>query len=192
MFVHGSESLQLFLVVWIFMRYPGVICYSRQVLSEGHKNYFKDWCLMNSQPTFLFFSEFKLIELWPFYQKQVNQIIFTCTTLQKLAFQIIKAFVRILQIFPWIKLSWYSSSVRQIWMTQLILTISCPLIWKDSSIHMHGIVVYVTKGLPFTSNLCLENSAEYFLWFWLNFDWFCVILLFPLLVFFVFVNSFLF
>ena len=24
------------------------------VLSEGHKNYFKDWCLKNSQPTFLF------------------------------------------------------------------------------------------------------------------------------------------
>ena len=63
------ESLQLFL------RYPSVICYNRQVLNEGHKNYFKDWCLMNSQPTFLFFSEFKLIELWPYYQKHVNQII---------------------------------------------------------------------------------------------------------------------
>ena len=24
------------------------------VLSEGHKNYFKDWCRSNSQPTFLF------------------------------------------------------------------------------------------------------------------------------------------
>ena len=31
-----------------------VICYDRSALSEGHKNYFKDWCLMNSQPTFLF------------------------------------------------------------------------------------------------------------------------------------------
>ena len=27
----------------------GVICYDRWVLSEGHKNYFKDWCLINSQ-----------------------------------------------------------------------------------------------------------------------------------------------
>ena len=83
--------------------------------------------------------------------------------------------------------------VRQIWMTQLILAISLPLIWKDSSTHMHGIVVYVTKGLPFASDLCLENSADYFLWFWLDFDWFCVLLLFPQSVtFFVFVYSFLF
>ena len=82
--------------------------------------------------------------------------------------------------------------VRQIWMTQLILAISLPLIWKDSSTHMHGIVVYVTKGLPFPSDLCLENSADYFLWFWLDFDWFCVLLLFPLsVIFFVFVYSFL-
>ena len=66
---YGIEFLQLFL------RYPSVICYNRQVLNEGHKNYFKNWCLMNSQPTFLFFSEFKLIELWPYYQKHVNQII---------------------------------------------------------------------------------------------------------------------
>ena len=43
-----------FLVVWIFLRSLGVICYGRWVLSVCHKNYFKDWCLMNSQPTFLF------------------------------------------------------------------------------------------------------------------------------------------
>ena len=53
-FTHGSASLQLFPVVWIFLRTLGVICYDRWVLSEGHKNYFKDWCLMNLQPTFLF------------------------------------------------------------------------------------------------------------------------------------------
>ena len=43
-----------FLVVWIFLRSMGVICYGRLVLSVCHKHYFKDWCLMNSQPTFLF------------------------------------------------------------------------------------------------------------------------------------------
>ena len=36
----------------------GVIYYDRLVLSEGHKNYFKDWCLINSQPTFLFWTYF--------------------------------------------------------------------------------------------------------------------------------------
>ena len=54
MFTHGSASLQLFPGVWIFLRSLGVICYERWVLSEGHKNYLKDWCLMNSQHTFLF------------------------------------------------------------------------------------------------------------------------------------------
>ena len=48
-----SVSLQLFLVVWIFWRSLIVICYNRGVLSECHKNYFKDWCLMNSQPAFM-------------------------------------------------------------------------------------------------------------------------------------------
>ena len=33
----------------------GVICYDRWVLSEDHKNNFTDLCLLNSQPTFLFF-----------------------------------------------------------------------------------------------------------------------------------------
>ena len=111
----------------IFLRSLGVICYDRWVLSEGHKNYFKDWCLMNSQSTFLFFNLFKLNELWPYYQKHVNQIILNCTTLWSLAFY---KYWRPsfefcwLWIFPWIKLSWHSCCVRQTWMTQLILAIS--------------------------------------------------------------------
>ena len=52
--MYGSASLQLFPVVWLFLRSLGVICYERWVLGEGHKNYSKDWCLMQSQSTFLF------------------------------------------------------------------------------------------------------------------------------------------
>ena len=77
---HGSVSLQLFLVVWIFPRSSGVICYDRCVLFEGHKNYLKDWCLMNSHPTFLFVTYFEVIELWPYYPKDVNQITLNHTT----------------------------------------------------------------------------------------------------------------
>ena len=51
----------LFPVVWIFLRSLGVICYDRWFLSESHKNYFKDWCLMNSKPTFLFLTDLNLI-----------------------------------------------------------------------------------------------------------------------------------
>ena len=53
--------------------------------------------------------------------------------------------------------------VIQNWMTQLILAISLPLIRKNSSTYMHGIVVYVKEGLLFACDLSLENSADYFL-----------------------------
>ena len=43
MIAHRSASLQLFPVVRIFLRSLGIICYSRWVLSEGHKKYFMDW-----------------------------------------------------------------------------------------------------------------------------------------------------
>ena len=61
MLAHGSATLQLFLVLWVFLRSLGVIYYDRWVLSEGHKNYYKDWCLMNSQPTFLFLTYLNLV-----------------------------------------------------------------------------------------------------------------------------------
>ena len=40
-----------------------------------------------------------------------------------------------------------------------------PLIWKDSSTHMHGRALYVKEGLPFAWDLCLENSADSYLCF---------------------------
>ena len=35
-----------------------------------------------------------------------------------------------------------------------------PLIRKDCSTHMHGLVVYVKEGLPFARDLSLENSED--------------------------------
>ena len=43
-----------------------------------------------------------------------------------------------------------------------------PLILKDSSTHMHGLVVYVREGLPFAQDSSLENSADSYLCFWLD------------------------
>ena len=40
-----------------------------------------------------------------------------------------------------------------------------PLIRKDSFTHMHGLPVYVKKGLPFARDLSLENSADSYLCF---------------------------
>ena len=41
-----------------YLRSLCVICYDRWVFSVGCKNYFKDWCFMNSQPTFPFLTYF--------------------------------------------------------------------------------------------------------------------------------------
>ena len=35
-----------------------------------------------------------------------------------------------------------------------------PLIHKDSSIHMHGLTIYVKEGLPFAWGLSLQHSAD--------------------------------
>ena len=40
-----------------------------------------------------------------------------------------------------------------------------PLIQNDSIIHMHGLVVYVKEGLPFTRDVSLENFADSYLCF---------------------------
>ena len=35
-----------------------------------------------------------------------------------------------------------------------------PLIWKDSSTHIHGLAVYVKEWLPFARDLSLEHSSD--------------------------------
>ena len=40
-----------------------------------------------------------------------------------------------------------------------------PLIWKDSSAHMHGLTVYAKEGLPFAQDLSLENFVDSYLCF---------------------------
>ena len=52
-------------------------------------------------------------------------------------------------------------------MTQLILAIYLSLIWKDSSTHMHGLIVYIKQGIPFAWDLFLENTADSYLCFWM-------------------------
>ena len=52
-------------------------------VSEGHRNYFKDCCLMNSQPTFLFLTNLNLMNYDHIYQKHVNQRQFWIAQLSK-------------------------------------------------------------------------------------------------------------
>ena len=61
-----------------------------------------------------------------------------------------------------------------------------PLIRTDSTTHIHGLAVYVKKGLLFARDLLLENSA-----YSTGFTSLSVLLLFPLLItFFVFMHGF--
>ena len=55
-------SIQL-LLGWIFLRSLDLISYNRWIVSECHKNYFKDWCLMNWQSSFLILTSFYLSEM---------------------------------------------------------------------------------------------------------------------------------
>ena len=120
-----------------------------------------------------FVAEVTFNELWPYYQKHVNQIILNCTTLWSLALQIFEAFVRILLI---VNLSLNQTlltfllCVRQTWMTQLILAISLwevIFLWSERILvlHMQGFTVYVKVGLRFAWDLSLENSAVSYLYF---------------------------
>ena len=75
-------------------------------------------------------------------------------------------------IFPWIKLSWRSSSIwdKLRWLIDsdnFSVMVYLLLIRKDSSTHMHDLAVYVKEGLPFARDLSLENSADSYLCFWL-------------------------
>ena len=105
------------------MRSLGVICYKRRVLSEGHKNYLKDWCLMNSQPLFLTY----LTQCVMVISKGRKPDNFESLNSLKPNFTIFETFVRTLLI---VNLSMnqilltFLLYVRQTRLTQLILAIS--------------------------------------------------------------------
>ena len=139
--------------------YQGVICCNRWPLSDDHKNNFKDWCLMNSQPAFLFWTYFQLNEIWRYYQKYINQIILNHNSL-KLSFTDIwglcsdsvdcESFLEsnspdILLLCQKNLNDWIDSgnfSVRDY----------LPLIQNNSTTHMHGLAVYKKEG-PFARDL---------------------------------------
>ena len=101
-------------------------------------------------------TSFRLNELWPYYQKNVNQIILNRATLWSLALQMFEAFVHILLIVN------LDDSIDS---SNFSLRGYLSLIQKDSSTHMHGLAVYVKDGLPFARDSSLENSADSYLCF---------------------------
>ena len=149
---------------------------------------------------FYFFPQFKLNELWLYYQKHVDQIIVNRTTLQSLALRIFEAFVRILLIANLSlnqTLLTFLLYVRQTKMTQLILAISP---WEVIFLYSEKILVllcmvsqFMLKKYFLLHGTYLQKTLQI-----LNyvFDWLyslSVLLLFPLLItFLVFLHSFWF
>ena len=117
---------------------------------------------------------FKLNELWPHYQKYVNQIILNHTTL-KLSFTnslgCCSNFVDCRSFLesnsPDFRASCKTNLDDSIDSGNFSVKRYLPLIWKDSTTHMHGLAVYVKEELLFAWDLSQENSANCFLCFWL-------------------------
>ena len=146
MFAHGSVSLHLFPMVWIFLKSLGVICCDRLVLSGGHKNYFKDFCLMNSQSTFLLCK--------PDHFELHNSIKFSFTSIWGLCLNFLdcKSFLE-------------SNSPDILALCETNLDGSrgyFPLIQKDSSTHMHGLGCNSADSY-LCFGLALLQSVSYFI-----------------------------
>ena len=172
MFTYGSASLQLFLVVWIFLRTLGIICYGRWVLSEAHKNYFKDWYLLNSQPTFPFLTN--LIQwIMAIFSKGYKPGSYESHNSLKLSFMNILGhclnFVDC-QCFlesnsPDILALCRTNLNDSIDIGSLSVSVYPFLIWKNSATHIYGLAVFVKEELLFAYDLSLENSADSYLHF---------------------------
>ena len=173
--------LQLFPVVWIFLGSLGVICYNRYILSGGYKNYFKDWCLLNSQSTFLF---------WPIFKFWIVAILskgckpgnFESQNSPKLSIANICGFCLNFSECESF-LEWNSPDILVLYETNLDDSIDSgkclPLILSDSITHIHDLAVYVKEELPLARDVSLEN-CEFLLIFLTGFTALTVLLIFPL------------
>ena len=65
-----------------------------------------------------------------------------------------------------------------------------PLIPKDSTTHMHGLIVYVKDNLPFSLHVSLENSPDTYLCCTTGFTSLNVLLLLLLSITFIFMHGF--
>ena len=170
MFAHGNASLQLFLVVWLFLRSLGVIFHNRWVLSEGAQIISR---IGVSWPHSLRFYFSPILTLWfmAILLKRCKPDNFESHNSLKLRFRNIwglrSSFVNLYLNQTFLVFLLY---VRQTWMTQLSLPISLwVVIRKDSFTHMHGLAVYVKEGLPFAWDVSIENSTDSYLCFRLAF-----------------------
>ena len=168
----------------------------------GSQNYFKDWYLIDSQPTFLFFNLF--LTLWI--------IAILSNGCKPDNFDVKLSFTNIWSLgsnFVESKsfLESNSPDILDLCKTNLDDSVDSgnfsvrgylPLIQKDSITHMHGLAAYFNEGLPFAQEI-LENLYEisrkvsgFVPMFSTSFTSLSVLLLFSLSVTFIVMHSFWF
>ena len=157
-----------------YLRSLCVICYDRWVFSVGCKNYFKDWCFMNSQPTFPFLTYFNSM-IYGHIIKRCKPDNFESHISLRLSFLNIWGLCsNFVDSESFLKSS--SHDILALCETNLDNSIDSGnlsvssyllLIWKNSTTHMHGLAIYVKEGLPFAQDLTLEKPANVYLRFWL-------------------------
>ena len=167
-----------------------------QMSSQWGSQKLLQWLVSQELTAYLsIFNQFKLHEFWRYYQKHVNQTILNRTTLWNLALQIFEAFVRILliQVWPWIKLSWYSCSVWDKpgwldWFWQFLCE-------KLSSFNPKGF----RYSYEWSRSLCERRTSfcsglisRFLVMVLTGFTSLSVLLLFPLSIFFSFMHGFWF
>ena len=162
----------------------------QQILSEDHKNYFKDWCLIHSQPTFLFLTQWIMAIL----SKGCKPDNLESHNSQHNIWGFCSYFVEY-ECF----LESNSPDILALCETNLDDSIDSDnffvrgclsLIQKNSITHMHSLAVHVKEGLPFTWDLSL-GICRFLPMFSTGFTSFSVVLLFPLSIsFFVSTHSF--
>ena len=123
---------------------------------------------MDWQPTFLVLTYPQRNELWPYYQKDVNQITLNHTTLSNFPFSNIQGLrSNFFECESFLESN--STDILALCETNLNDSIDSnhssvrgylPFIRKDSSTHIHGLTVHVNEGFPFAWDLSLENSAD--------------------------------
>ena len=175
----------------------GVICSDRWVLSDSHKSYFKDWChLMNSQPTFLFLTQWIMTILSkgckPDNFEPHNSLKLSFTNIQHLCSNFVECEYFLELNSPDILALCESNLDDLIDSGNFLVRRYLPLIQNNSIAHMMVLQFMWRKDFFFAQVLFLENSEDSYLHFWLALLH-SVLLLFPLLIiFFVIMHSFWF
>ena len=138
-------------------------CHLLWVVSGRHKNYFKNQFLMNSEPAFRLLTYFNSV--MTILSKGCTPDNFESCNSLKFSFNIWSLCSNFVDYESFLESN--SPDILALCESILYDTIDSsnfslrgyvPLIWKDSTTHMHGLAVYVMEGLPFGRDLSLENQ----------------------------------